>query len=174
MMKRRYLLFLPVLLLCLGCPPRQSQQAASTDPLVAFGQSFVDALRARKAEAIRPLLVTEADARSTMAAAGTPKEQQDKELATFQEAIARMQDNQRASYNIYLDATKGLGMEEAELEKVERERPPSDEKIDKTDLNIFFKAKGKHYMADVDDCVHTVRGWVMTGKFEVMEAPAGE
>src|SRR5688572_11394602 len=87
MMKKVVLLVFLALFVC-------GSLLAQTDAaLDIFGKSFVAALAQKDMAALKPLMVTELDARNTLAQMDIPAEQRDREIEAFKNAYPRMEEN---------------------------------------------------------------------------------
>lgn len=158
-------LLLAMLALLLGMARVQAQEPDTT--LAGFGQAFVNALAQRDPAAMKLLMVTEMDARATMALKGVQPDVVAEEMRRFQEAQPKMQARMNQVFGEWMKSLESVALEKARLVKVEKERPSNNEMVEKTDLLVYFKIKGKQYVADVDDCVLTVNGWRLTSKFDI-------
>ena len=142
--------------------------AQSDVALESFGSAFLTGLVSKDIENLRPLMVSESDARATMADIDLAQADIDQEMAIFNEASGRMQANFQASFDLAMEAIKDFAVEDIAFVKIERERPSRHPNIEKCDLLLYFNVRKKKFFIDVDDCVHTVNGWGFTSKFEVL------
>lgn len=163
-MKNIVWLLLPVLLLY-----QLTARAQSDAALDDFGSAFLTALVGKDIEALRPLMVTEADARMSMAHFDMTEEERNKELAIFNGAYPRMKSKFEACFEYAMAFLEKEDIEKIAYIKITRERPSQQPNIEKCDLLIYFNIGQKEYFIDVDDCVRTSNGWRLTSKFEVQE-----
>jgi hypothetical protein len=114
-------------------------------------------------------MVTEADARATVAQIDMTQEERDHELAIFNEAYPRMKANFEACFVYAMTFLEEEDFEKIAFVKIMRERESRHPNIEKCDLLLYFNIGKKEYFIDVDDCVHMSNGWRFTSKFEVQE-----